>query len=478
MLLDIFQNIFIYGTILSICVFPFLIFVSRNKNKYKPNHIYKMIGFIAILLLIIPFLHINIPKFADNEKANIQEQSYIEQVDIENLTNTGQILKFDNTNLLKKNIDIKSNTIYEIIKYIPLIWLFIASLLLIYNLISYMIYIKSLKIKYYDNVSKEIVDKLNNDLKAKRNIITGISEKIDNPISIGIIRKRIIFPKKDYTVKEYEFMIKHEIYHIKNKDIEFKFILLILNCLYWFNPITYYITKLVDEIMELNVDSKVLNNESINIRSEYGKILLKQIEENRNPKIQTISCFANSRNSIKERFYNIMQTNKKSKSTVIISILITLLTLAFIVILIFPNINFSLAVSNIIQDDIQNASEEENYIVPILDEYKVSFRYSNEYKGVDLSAEEGTNIIASHSGIIVEKGVTERLGKYLIIESDDGIQMLYSSCSELYVNKGDNIESGVVIGKVGKTGMSTGNRLHIEMRLNNQSINPEKYINF
>lgn len=56
--------------------------------------------------------------------------------------------------------------------------------------------------------------------------------------------------------------------------------------------------------------------------------------------------------------------------------------------------------------------------------------------------------------------------------------MLYSSCSELYVNKGDNIESGVVIGKVGKTGMSTGNRLHIEMKLNNQSINPEKYINF
>ena len=46
---------------------------------------------------------------------------------------------------------------------------------------------------------------------------------------VGIFKKRILLPENILELEDYEMILMHEIVHIKNKDIECKFILLLIN---------------------------------------------------------------------------------------------------------------------------------------------------------------------------------------------------------------------------------------------------------
>ena len=60
MLAKCFQNIFIYGSIISICMLPILIYLSHNKTKYKIKYVFNLLLTI-VLALFIPLLIIKTP---------------------------------------------------------------------------------------------------------------------------------------------------------------------------------------------------------------------------------------------------------------------------------------------------------------------------------------------------------------------------------------------------------------------------------
>ena len=67
------------------------------------------------------------------------------------------------------------------------------------------------------------------------------------------------------------------------------------------------------------------------------------------------------------------------------------------------------------------------------------------------------------------------LGKHVKIENEQ-YQTVYAHCSEIMVQEGDEIQQGTVIATIGNTGNSTGNHLHLEIRVNGSSVNPQKYL--
>ena len=312
MLANQFQNIFIYGNIISICMFPLIIYLSRNKTKYKVNHIYKMF-LIMIFILLLPLFNCKLSKNLKSEK--VEGQLLNDEPIIYEQTENTKSLLIENSNLLNKNIEVKNSTIYMSMKYLPYIWIGIASIIIIYNLIAYLIYIKTLNIKYIENIGDFIKSKDYN-IEIKANIHIGLSKKINNPISIGLFKKTIIFPDEEIDNNDFKYMITHELFHIKNRDIECKFLLLLLNGLYWFNPIVLFLLKQINEMIEQNADYNVLKNQNINYRIEYGKTLLKQIERNKTNNYKIITNFADSKKSIINRFYNITSTDKKSNSII------------------------------------------------------------------------------------------------------------------------------------------------------------------
>lgn len=98
------------------------------------------------------------------------------------------------------------------------------------------------------------------------------------------------------------------------------------------------------------------------------------------------------------------------------------------------------------------------------------------HQGVDLSAPQGTPIMATASGRVTRASYSSDYGNCVIIEHNNGISTLYAHASMLCVNVGDYVSAGEVIALVGSTGYSTGNHLHFEIRVGNKRINPQPYI--
>lgn len=89
----------------------------------------------------------------------------------------------------------------------------------------------------------------------------------------------------------------------------------------------------------------------------------------------------------------------------------------------------------------------------------------------------GTEILAVKSGTVkTSQTGTEGYGNYIIIDHGGGLETLYAHCSELLVSAGQKVEAGTVIAKVGSTGNSTGPHLHIEIRMNGETVDPLAYL--
>ena len=56
-----------------------------------------------------------------------------------------------------------------------------------------------------------------------------------------------------------------------------------------------------------------------------------------------------------------------------------------------------------------------------------------------------------------------------------GYSSLYGHLKGYAVKKGDYVAKGQVIGYIGSTGNSTGPHLHLELRIDDEPVNPEDY---
>lgn len=96
-----------------------------------------------------------------------------------------------------------------------------------------------------------------------------------------------------------------------------------------------------------------------------------------------------------------------------------------------------------------------------------------KHNGIDIVAPEGTDVKSAIYGTVAETGYNAEKGYFIIVERDN-IQTIYSGLmQEMNVVKGDEILRGQSIGKVGKTGTSTGAHLHFEVLINGEYFNPE-----
>lgn len=96
--------------------------------------------------------------------------------------------------------------------------------------------------------------------------------------------------------------------------------------------------------------------------------------------------------------------------------------------------------------------------------------------GVDIGAPEGKNIMAIENGVVSFSGTKSGYGKVVIVEHENSMTSLYAHCSKLLVSKGKRVKQGDVIAKVGNSGVSSGNHLHLEIRFNNIAEDPLPYV--
>jgi murein DD-endopeptidase MepM/ murein hydrolase activator NlpD len=94
------------------------------------------------------------------------------------------------------------------------------------------------------------------------------------------------------------------------------------------------------------------------------------------------------------------------------------------------------------------------------------------HQGLDLAAPEGTAVLATADGIVIEVGEDAVYGIYIIIRHGERWTSLYGHLQKVETSLRSAVKSGNLIGRVGSTGQSTGPHLHFELRQDGRPMNP------
>ena len=85
------------------------------------------------------------------------------------------------------------------------------------------------------------------------------------------------------------------------------------------------------------------------------------------------------------------------------------------------------------------------------------------HKGIDITAERGTPVLAAADGKVYTAEWTVGYGKCVMIDHD-GYVTVYGHLDDIYVSDGEKVNRGDAIGTIGSTGYITGTALHFEVR--------------
>lgn len=97
------------------------------------------------------------------------------------------------------------------------------------------------------------------------------------------------------------------------------------------------------------------------------------------------------------------------------------------------------------------------------------------HDGIDLAAKLGTPVLAPAAGVVTFSGVKRGYGNVVEIDHGNGYTTRLAHHSRLLVKVGDMVAAGMEIAKAGRTGISTGVHVHVEVRKNGKLVNPMGY---
>jgi len=99
--------------------------------------------------------------------------------------------------------------------------------------------------------------------------------------------------------------------------------------------------------------------------------------------------------------------------------------------------------------------------------------YRYDHRAIDVAANWGTPIAAADRGVVTRAGWNDQgYGMFVVIDHNIDYVTLYGHLSRIFVEEGNVVAKGQLIGAVGSTGNSTGPHLHFEIRDFGRLVNP------
>ncbi len=184
--------------------------------------------------------------------------------------------------------------------------------------------IKRSSIKYDVNLFNKLLTKCKDRLALTKNPEIIVQGYIDTPALMGIMRPKIILPS--YIVEspedEIEYILIHELAHIKRLDMFVNYLLIGLNGVYWFNPLVWLMFRLIRQDLELASDFLVINAIGQNSQKAYSRSLISVLERSSHNKtpIAPRLCMVDGKNGMKRRINMIKQIEAFKQRRIIIAI--------------------------------------------------------------------------------------------------------------------------------------------------------------
>ena len=152
-----------------------------------------------------------------------------------------------------------------------------------------------------------------------------VCEAISTPAVTGLLRPRLLLPHEHYDVQELRYILRHELCHLKRRDMLLKLMLLAANAMHWFNPVVYLMLRQADEDIELACDSAATDGLELPERAAYSRTLLAAVQSSVRA-LPATTCFGGTVERLKRRITNVLGAQKKRGLGIVALVLALTLT--------------------------------------------------------------------------------------------------------------------------------------------------------
>lgn len=152
-----------------------------------------------------------------------------------------------------------------------------------------------------------------------------VCEAISTPAVTGLLRPRLLLPHERYDVRELRYILRHELCHLKRRDMLLKLMLLAANAMHWFNPVVYLMLRQADEDIELACDSAATDGLELPERAAYSRTLLAAVQSSVRA-LPATTCFGGTVERLKRRITNVLGAQKKRGLGIVALVLALTLT--------------------------------------------------------------------------------------------------------------------------------------------------------
>ena len=300
-----------------------------------------------------------------------------------------------------------------------------------------------------------------------------------SPFVIGVMDPTIALPEYflHLSRKEKRIVLAHEFSHLRARDHIAVYIWRLLVESLWLNPFIRMFEQGFVQSIEYRCDSNTLKRHRFSSYL-YAKTLLRclrlgQKNQTATPLSNLAVCFSIPSLSVddfKQRLAYIEGNSERNKQplrlgmamfALMITIAATNNALAFLqtsVSWVYP------VASPVISSDFKTESKIRNY---------------RPHKGLDFIGIVGTPVYASAGGKVLlakDNTLPTAYGQSIVIQHQHEWQSLYAHLSEIFVESGQTVQQGELIGLIGATGRVTGPHLHFELAHKQTVVDPKYYL--
>ena len=243
------------------------------------------------------------------------------------LQNKVNITKILNSEIIKSNVYEKN-----ILDYIAIIYISIIVLIITFELANYFILRRKVikeSIIINDEMVNDIYNKVKRELNIRSNSPLMANKKLSTPMNIGMFSQNIILPTTQYTSKELELILKHELIHQKRYDFLYKLLMSIACAVNWINPLVYLMVKDIKYYCESSCDEEVINKSSKDEIKTYGLVIAKTARNNAYGINRNLSFSLNEKDLTVRRVKTMFDGKKKFKGKIVFFIASLFIILSF-----------------------------------------------------------------------------------------------------------------------------------------------------
>jgi len=211
-------------------------------------------------------------------------------------------------------------TVEQIILFVWLMGLIIYSVYHAFSYISFKRFVKRWQIPEANPHVLRMLDVTKGYMDISSRIGIARCKGINAPVLMGFVNPTILLPDNEYDEEDLDFIFRHELIHFIRRDLLYKLALVVVKCIYWFNPAVHLMARQANKDIEIICDGLTVNNLGLESRKRYSEIILSMASGPRQYQSHLTTHFNGGNKMLKHRFGNILGKAKKSGALLFIMV--------------------------------------------------------------------------------------------------------------------------------------------------------------